>query len=202
MKKEVKELEDRIVVRNSKSFSSLEKAASSFEFQDKIVHSAELIELKERARRTEDQIRDFENRVENVPRREQQLAILLRDYDNTQKNYQTLLDKKLTAKISENLEKRQKGEQFRILDPANFPEKPFTPNPLKIIIFGCVLGIMGGVGLVVFREMLDVSIRKPEELEKISSIPVLASILDYRAFPRQLKNMQDRQGKTNPSVSV
>jgi len=202
LKKEVKELEDRVVIRNSKSAFNREKQVSVFELQDQSVNATELSEMRERAKRIEDQIRDFERRVENVPRREQQLAILLRDYDNTKENYQKLLDKKLTAKISENLEKRQKGEQFRILDPANFPEKPYAPNPLKIAMLGSVLGIIVGTGLVFLREMMDVSIRKPEELEKMSSIPVLASILDYKDFPRRSNSIQNREGKTKPSIAV
>jgi len=68
--------------------------------------------------------------------------------------------------------------------------------------FSSVLGIIGVIGLVFFCEMIDASIRKPEELERMSSIPVLASILDYRIFPSQSKNMQYRQGKTHSSVSV
>lgn len=135
--------------------------------------------LEERERELQHQIKIYERRVEQVPAREQELATLLRDYENTKINYGALLDKKLNAKIAENLEKRQKGEQFRIIDPANLPQKPFTPNPLMINLAGVGLGLGVGVGLVLMREQLDRSLRKSEDLEQATSIPVLASIPDF-----------------------
>ena len=140
---------------------------------------AELKALRERERTLEEQIRVYEKRVEKAPAREQELAILLRDYENTKKNYDSLLDKKLNAKISENLEKRQKGEQFRILDSANLPVRPFKPEPFKVGLMGVLLGLGVGVGLAFVREQLDTSIRKPEEVERITSVPVLVSIPDF-----------------------
>ncbi len=190
MKKEVQELEERILERDgvgrptSKTGEGENESLLPPKYQTGFASrsSSNRADLTIRKAKIEAQIADFERRVENVPKREQQLAILLRDYDNTQKNYQGMLDKKLTAKISENLEKRQKGEQFRILDSANFPEKPYKPDPVKMGILGCIIGIFGGVGLIILIEISDSSIRKPEELEKLSSIPVLASILDYESF--------------------
>jgi len=139
----------------------------------------ELNSLKERERGLQRQIQLYEKRVESVPAREQELAVLERDYENIKKNYQALLDKKLNAKIAENLEKRQKGEQFRILDPANLPEKPFKPEPLQIAFLGIAGGLGVGVALAFIREKLDSSIRKPEEVERITAVPVLASIPDF-----------------------
>lgn len=188
MKKEVRELEERILARNNNTLSAKHSdSLLSQELQNGFSNTSELAELQSRARRIEDQIRDFERRIENVPKREQELAVLLRDYDNTQKNYQDLLDKKLTAKISENLEKRQKGEQFRILDSANFPEKPYKPDPFKVTLLSSFIGLLAGIGLVMLREMADSSIRTPEELEKLyPAAPVLASILDYEKFPQKV----------------
>ena len=139
----------------------------------------ELNSLKDRERGLEKQIQTYEKRVESVPAREQELAVLERDYENTKKNYQALLDKKLNAKISENLEKRQKGEQFRILDSANLPERPFKPVPMQIGLIGIAAGLGVGVGLAFIREKLDSSIRRPEEVERITSVRVLASIPDF-----------------------
>jgi len=204
LKKEIRELEERMIARgdglpSSKSVSVKDEKSSSL-LPPKLKidpNTAEIAELKLSEKRIEGQILDFENRIDNVPKREQELAILLRDYDNTQKNYQTLLDKKLTAKISENLEKRQKGEQFRILDAANFPGKPYTPDPVKMSILGCFLGIVSGFGLVLIREMADSSVRQPEDLEKLSSLPVLASILDYKDFQKRVQKRPKRKGEFN-----
>src|SRR5688572_21689927 len=71
----------------------------------------EIVSLKERLSRIKDQMKEYEARVEKAPAREQELMLLNRDYGNLKENYQSLLDKKLNARLSENLEKRQKGER-------------------------------------------------------------------------------------------
>ena len=43
-------------------------------------------------------------------------------------NIKILLAKSLESELSENMEKKLKGEQFQIRDPANFPLKPVRPN--------------------------------------------------------------------------
>ena len=103
----------------------------------------EVSSLKESRQRLAEHITEFEHRVEQTPSREQDVMILMRDYENMQKNYQALLDKRLGAHIAENLEKRQKGEQFRVLDPANLPQKLDKPDRLLIMLWG----LLGGCGL-------------------------------------------------------
>jgi polysaccharide chain length determinant protein (PEP-CTERM system associated) len=121
----------------------------------------------------------FEGRVEKTPLREQEMTVLLRDYENIKLNYESLLSKRLSAKLSENLEKKQKGEQFRILDSANLPEKPIQPDPIRFGIGGPLIGLALGVGLAFLREQLHVLIRKPEAVERIMALPVFATIPDF-----------------------
>ena len=73
---------------------------------------------------TKRQISTYQARVENTPKREQELLSLRRDYQNIQTTYDSLLARKLEAEIAVNMERKQKGEQFRILDPAKQPQKP------------------------------------------------------------------------------
>lgn len=139
----------------------------------------ELEVLKERLRRLVEQVKQYEGRVERVPAREQELMILVRDYDNMQKNYQSLLDKRLNARLAENLEKRQKGEQFRILDPANLPATPESPNRLLILLGGLVVGCGLGFGSAFAVELVTPSFRRPEEAESLLGLPILAGIPSF-----------------------
>jgi len=140
----------------------------------------DLASLKERQDRIAKQIRVYEARVEKTPMREQQLASLLRDYENMQKNYQSLLEKRINAQISVNLEKRQKGEQFRIIDPAHLPERPESPDFVKImmagLLGGCGLAFGTAVGLESFRR----GFRFGEEAEHSLGLPILAEIPAFR----------------------
>jgi len=139
----------------------------------------ELEGQKERLRRLLEQVKQYEGRVERAPTREQELMILVRDYDNMQKNYQSLLDKRLNARLAENLEKRQKGEQFRILDPANLPAIPESPNRALILLGGLVVGCGLGFGSAFAIEMSRPSFRRPEEAESLLGLPILAGIPSF-----------------------
>ena len=138
--------------------------------------SSEVRNLKEKQRELAKNISSLQGRVERIPAREQQMAALMRDYENTRQNYQNLLNKKLDAQLAESLEKRQKGEQFRILDPANLPVKPFKPDTKRIALIGLALGIGSGAGLVFMLEYIDASFRKPDDVYAFIGIPVLASV--------------------------
>ena len=138
----------------------------------------ELDGLKEKAIRVAKEIKEYELRVERSPTQEQRLQILMRDYENMQRNYQSLVDKKLNARVSENLERRQKGEQFRIIDPANLPANPDSPDQLKIMVIGLLLGCGAGVGSAIGLEHLTRVIRRSEDVESILGLPVLATIPD------------------------
>lgn len=138
--------------------------------------NAEVKPLKEKQIELSKNITLFQGRVERIPQREQQISALMRDYENTRQNYQNLLTKRLDARLAESLEKKQKGEQFRILDPANLPVKPFKPNLMMIVFSGLAGGIGSGVGLVLLLEYIDASFRKADDVYAIIGIPVLATV--------------------------
>src|SRR3972149_8562398 len=138
--------------------------------------SAEVKNLREKQKEIAKNISGLQGRVERIPEREQQMAALMRDYENTRENYQTLLNKKLDAQLAESLEKRQKGEQFRILDPANLPMKPFKPDPNRIILIGILIGLGTGGGLAYLIEYIDGSFRKPEDIYATTGLPGLATV--------------------------
>ena len=122
------------------------------------------------------QLDEYTARVELTPASEQQLTDLQRDYDISLQNYQTLLEKKMSARLSENLEKRQKGARFRVVDPANLPQSPDQPNKPLVISLGTLAGAASGIGLVFVFEFLNPAFRKPEDFEGVIDSPVLTSI--------------------------
>lgn len=132
--------------------------------------------LKEEEKALKEQMNLYQRRIEDTPKREQELMLLTRDYELLKTNYQSLLDKNLQAQMAENLERKQKGEQFKILDPAVLPEKPIKPDQNKILLIGGLLGMVLGIGLTWVRESSDKSFRTVSDLEEYLGIPVLATI--------------------------
>ena len=135
---------------------------------------------------------DYQRKVELTPNVEQQQSDLMRDYQISLDNYQGLLGKKMNARLAENLEKRQKGARFRVVDPANLPDSPDYPNKPLVSALGLLGGGAFGTGLVFLFEFLNPAFRKPEDFEGTIDIPVLSSI------PLFLPDA----GKTKPELKV
>lgn len=136
----------------------------------------EVKRLEDRRADLERRLSAIRSRVEETPRTEQELANLKRDYDNLNENYVALLNKQLEAQMAGRLERRWKGEHFRMLDPANLPERPYFPNPLIIIGLGVIVGLLSGLGISLVAEFLDPSIKDASDLETMLTHPVLARI--------------------------
>ena len=141
-----------------------------------IVTEKEIERLKEEDAKVRAQIAKYGERVEKTFTREQEITLLTRDYQNAKETYQSLLRKSQEAQQAENLERRQKGEQFKVIDPARIPEKPFKPNIPKILLYGFLLGIGCGFGIAFLREQMDRSFRDAEDLEATFGFKVLANI--------------------------
>jgi len=159
--------------------------------------SAEIAMRKQRRAQLENLIRDIERRVEASPKHEQQLSVLLRDYENNRLSYEKLQNNKIAASISENLEKRQKGEQFRIVDPANLPISPVKPDPLRVFLGGLAAGFVLVGGTIWWKDLRNLPFRRPEEVEAALESPCLATIP-----PMSGSWERDYSPETEPSITV
>jgi protein tyrosine kinase modulator len=127
-------------------------------------------------------------RLNVAPLHEQQLAEVTRNYENSREYYQSLLQKSLQSGLATNLEMRQQGEQFRIIDPATLPEKPIEPNRAQITLYGWILGLCVGAGLCALREMTDRSVRTKRDLGRVTSIPVLVTVPVLRSRMQEIRH--------------
>ena len=118
----------------------------------------------------------YQARLEAAPTRESELIELTRDYDTLQAAYTSLLAKKEDAQVSANLERRQIGEQFKVLDPARLPERPFSPKRMQLNLFGVLFGLGLGAGLVALMEVRDSTLKTDEDVVSTLNLPVLAII--------------------------
>ncbi len=144
-------------------------------------HKAEQAELQR-------QVAAYQGKVDTVPVLETQLTELTRNYDTSRQNYQSLLDKTLSAGMSQDLERRQQAERFVILDPARTPERPIRPNRLLMIGLNCILSFALSLLAVIGRSLLFGRIETEEQLRAllpgkvtiIGTIPQVLSMNDLR----------------------
>ena len=143
----------------------------------------ELALLQRRLEQLHSSKQDLEKRLERSPIVEQELLILERDYNTLKNNYTMLLDKRLHTRVEENIEKRQKGGKYRIIDKANLPTMPAIPNTPRVLVLGFLFGCVLGGGLAVLRERLTEHFRGPEDVEFLLAGPrLLAAIPDFASL--------------------
>ncbi len=98
-------------------------------------------------------IDSYEGRLGRLPIREQEMAGVTRDYEMAKINYKSLLDKKISAEMATEMERRQKAERFTVLDAARVPEKPVSPNRPLLGGLACVVSLALGLAIAVGREL-------------------------------------------------
>ena len=137
-------------------------------------------------------IATYQAKVDAAPSRESELVELTRDYSTIQNIYTSLLAKREDSKLSANVERQQIGEQFKILDPARVPEKPFSPNRMRIIAMGAALGLGLGLALIGFLEYRDSTFKTEDDIQRVLKLPVLA-LVPMMASDKELKAQRHRR---------
>ncbi len=145
---------------------------------------------KDRRERVKLKARDYEERLMQTPRVEQEGLLIKRDYDNAVKKYQEIKDKQLQAQISEQLEFENKGERFSLLEPANLPTTPIRPNRLGILLLGSIVAVGVGIGYAAIVEFMDRSVRG------INGVTLIAKAAPLAVIP-YIRNNQDLRRKRN-----
>jgi hypothetical protein len=118
----------------------------------------------------------YQQRIENTPRREQELQILVRDYTNIKELYQSLLKRQEEARLAESLEQRRKGEQFQLLDAAVPATRPSAPDRRRLLLLGFLASLGLAVGAMFLAERLDTSFHTVEDLSAFAPVRVLGSL--------------------------
>lgn len=137
---------------------------------------AEITKNREEQQRLQKQVGGYRGKLEAIPLREQQISEVQRDYEISRKNYASLLEKSLSAQSATQLEIRQKGERFSILDPAQAAERPESPKRALIDAGGAIGGLVLGVIMALLTELLGLTITSAEQAAAASGLPVLEVI--------------------------
>ena len=120
--------------------------------------------------------RTYDARLMQLPEVERQFRELTRDYDNAQTRYREIRAKESQAQVAQELERDRKAERFSVLEAANLPYKPVSPDRVRIALAGLLGSLGAGLGLAWVRELLDPSVKGPLELARLATVPILSAI--------------------------
>jgi polysaccharide chain length determinant protein (PEP-CTERM system associated) len=184
-KRRIEELQVRLAAESSTTSPRPRVVSAADQLRQRNIENlkTDMAELDRQIARKQDEEKrlqgvadDVQRRVDALPTRESELTELTRDYGTLQDNYRSLLQKKSESEMAANLERRNVGEQFKLLDPAQLPERPSSPNRPMINLVGMVAGLAVGAVLVGIVEVRDNSFRTDEEVAAVLALPVLAVV--------------------------
>jgi polysaccharide chain length determinant protein (PEP-CTERM system associated) len=142
------------------------------------------------------QIAVYQRRLENTPKREQELAIITRDYESTRELHKALLAKRGEADMASELEQRQQGETFRVIEPARLPEQPAGPNRFRLLLVGLALALGASGVAVLLAEQVDTSFRRVDEVRATAPMPVLSAIPRITTEQDRYRQLRQRRWAT------
>jgi uncharacterized protein involved in exopolysaccharide biosynthesis len=131
---------------------------------------------KAEVERLQQQLVETQARIAATPAVAEKLDSLQREHESQGEAFRGLSAKLQQAAVQADLERRQLGEQLRILESAFPPPSPSSPNRPMILVLGLILGLGVGVGAAVLVESTDDSLHGARDLQAATGIPVLAEI--------------------------
>lgn len=139
---------------------------------------------KQEQARIEQQVRVYQGRIESSPSIEAEFKQVTRDHETALQFYNSLLSKMNESSMATNLERRQQGEQFQVLDAANLPEAPNFPKPPVFAGGGFAAGLFLGLLMAAVLEYRDTSVRSERDILAFTNLPTLALISYIDDVPR------------------
>jgi len=138
--------------------------------------NSEIRSLRTKRTQLVDKVAEYEKRLVQTPKSEQEYRGIARDLENSTQRYQEIKAKQMTAEVAQQMEKERKGEKFTLIDPAILPEQPVSPNRGAIIFLSLVLALGAGVGSAAISESLDNAVRGVKGLTALLHTAPLAVI--------------------------
>jgi uncharacterized protein involved in exopolysaccharide biosynthesis len=152
----------------------------------------QIAQKEQEAKRLEGVLEELQRRVAAVPTREAELTELTRDHGTMLELYTGLRMKKENARMAMNMEQRQIGEQFRVLDPPRVPERPSSPNRPQLYGMGVIGGFALGLALLVLVEFRDHSVRTEADVVAVLALPVIAMVPKMKSAAERRKQRRKR----------
>lgn len=136
----------------------------------------EIENLTKDEKRLRDEIDEYQRRLNATPVREQQLAGIQRNYEQLKLDYSDLLAKETQSQMAGDLEKRQEGQHFRLVDRPSLPTVPSSPNRIKISLGGEAAGLALGLALAFLMDSKDTSFHSEADISQRFALPLVVGV--------------------------
>jgi uncharacterized protein involved in exopolysaccharide biosynthesis len=147
------------------------------------------------------QLHVYQERVASSPAVEEEYKSITRDNQTAQTFYDSLLAKMNDSKMATDLERRQQGEQFRVMDEPNLPESPSSPKRPVFVGGGLAAGLALGLLIVGLLEYLDTAVRSERDIWAFTKLPTLG-VIGFNGEPGVVKSKRRWFGRRSPDITA
>jgi protein tyrosine kinase modulator len=147
------------------------------------------------------QLRLYQERVASSPAVEEEYKSITRENQTAQAFYDDLLNKMNQSKMATDLEKRQQGETFKVMDEPNLPEAPSSPKRPVFVGGGLGAGLALGLFIVALLEYLDTAVRSERDIWAFTKLPTLG-VIAFNGEPAEIKSKRKWFGRRSPDITA
>lgn len=147
------------------------------------------------------QLRMYQDRIAATPAVEEEYKSITRDNQTAQAFYDDLLKKMNESKMATDLERRQEGEQFRVMDEANLPQDPAFPKRQVFVMGGVAAGLLLGLLVVGVLEYLDTALRSERDVWAFTKLPTLG-VIALTGEESAVKTRRRWFGRGSPDITA
>ena len=137
---------------------------------------AEIAGLTARVNAYRKVVQDLERAVDTIPEIESELKRLNRDYALNRQQYDELVKRRETARLSHEVDQLGDDIKLKIIEPPRIPLLPIGPQRIQLMSIVLVAGLGSGVGLAFLLSQVNPRFYSTEELKEITQLPVLGAI--------------------------
>ena len=135
------------------------------------------IEIRQKEKEwIESEIARYSRRVENAPNAEQDIVEAAQQNDDLKRQYAALKNDLTQAHLAESLESKQKGSQFVVVDPPNYPLSPSKPEKGSVLLAGAIISLLISVGVAIAFDVARQQVWTQSQIQALWSLRVLAEI--------------------------
>ena len=168
---------------------------------------ADMAAKRREQQQIDQQISAYQSKIQSSPQVAEEEKELTRDYQTTLDAYNTTKQKLDQAQMAGDMEQRQQGETFNLLDAANLPESPTSPRRPVYIAGGVMLGLAFGLGIITLLEYKDTALRSERDVWAFTQLPTLAVIALSESVPGPISGSSFlarlfRRKNTNPLMDA
>jgi polysaccharide chain length determinant protein (PEP-CTERM system associated) len=151
--------------------------------------------------RIQGQLRVYQDRISSSPAVQEEYKSITRDTQTAQQFYDDLLAKMNQSKMATDLERRQQGEQFSVMDEPNLPESPTFPKRGVFIGGGLAGGLVLGLLMAGLLEYRDTAMRTERDIWAFTKLPTLA-VIEYTTGAERTAVKRRWFGRRKPDIAA